>query len=92
MQFNVYILYGKSAGLYYIGHTNDIQRRLVQHNDIKAAGFTKRYQPWELISTEKFSTRAEAMQRERYLKSLKNKERLNEYIWGRNKIFSCPPK
>ena len=92
MGYTVYILYSNSGDKYYIGSTNNFQRRLQEHNGPNAK-FTKKYQPWVTVYTETFKTRAEAVNVERYLKSLKNKERLHQYIAGwRSKYFSSSPK
>ena len=57
----------------YIGITNDLDRRFKQHNK----GYnrtTKPYKPFQIILTEKFKTRQEAREREKYLKSGCGKE------------------
>jgi putative endonuclease len=79
MEFVTYVLYNKTHDRYYIGHTNNIEIRLKQHSDGRNS-WTNRYKPWVVIYQNKHPTRAEAMREERYLKSLKNKERIQEYI------------
>ena len=76
MAFFVYILRNPD-GRTYVGQTNDIERRLKEHNDPEYFGtkYTKRYRlPWTLIHTEEFSTRSEAMKRERELKTGKGRD------------------
>ena len=82
MHHTVYVLYSAIGQKYYIGRTADLDRRLIEHNRDDAMGWTKRFQPWELIFKESFPTRTEALRRERYLKLLKNPERLRQYIGG----------
>jgi putative endonuclease len=77
--FFVYILYSADFDKYYIGQTNDIKKRLSRHNNGSVKS-TKPYQPWLLAYTEKFNIRAEAMNREKYLKSLKSKKALKELV------------
>ena len=77
----VYILYSASYDKYYIGHTSDMDRRINEHNG-DDAGWTKSYQPWEIAHKERCSDRLTAIEKEKYLKSLKNKERLQDYIAG----------
>ena len=79
--YTVYILKSKLIEKYYIGSTNNFEVRIRQHNG-KKAGWTKRYQPWMVVYTELTATRAQAMRIEKYLKSLKNKKRIIEYIAG----------
>ena len=52
----------------YIGMSQDVSKRLLQHNAGKTRS-TKAYAPWRLIHTEEFETREEARSREVYLKS-----------------------
>ena len=73
--FYLYLLKSERCNRFYIGSTNSLERRLLQHN-VTGHGFTKSCRPWILVYTETFSTRSEAVRRERYLKSLKNKEKL----------------
>jgi putative endonuclease len=57
----------KDRILTYVGWTNDIPRRLKQHNAGKGARAT-RGRVWVLLHTESFATRNEAMSREWHLK------------------------
>ena len=66
--FIVYILKSNSAKKSYVGVTNDIERRLREHNSGKHF-YTKRYIPWEIIHTESFNAFKEARSREKFLKT-----------------------
>ena len=44
----VYVLYSESSGKSYVGFTNDVERRLYEHNVSESRGFTLRYRPWKL--------------------------------------------
>jgi predicted GIY-YIG superfamily endonuclease len=57
-----------SEGRFYIGHTDDLSARLGQHNNGEAR-WTSSRGPWDLVHFEEFSSRSEAMKRERQLKS-----------------------
>ena len=52
----------------YIGSTDNVKKRVAEHNKGKCR-YTKGRIPWILIYQEQFNTRAEAMKRERFLKS-----------------------
>ena len=65
--FTVYVL-RNSAGRLYVGQTVDLPRRLAQHESGEAR-WTRNRGPWELVFQETYSTRSEAMRRERALKS-----------------------
>lgn len=51
----------------YVGWTNDVERRLAQHNSGTGARST-RGRTWALLHVETFATRNEAMSREWHLK------------------------
>ena len=71
--FFVYVLYSPKFDQIYIGMTNNLERRLQEHN----AGHnksTKAYLPWKKIHTESFPTRIEARKREKYLKTQRGRE------------------
>ena len=68
MNHYVYILKSVTANKTYVGHTNNLERRLVEHNSGKSQ-FTRVFKPWKIIYTEEFVTREEAIKREKYFKS-----------------------
>jgi putative endonuclease len=53
---------------YYVGSTEDVEKRLIQHNAGKSIS-TRAGIPWEIVHIEKFATRPEAMLRERKIKA-----------------------
>ena len=79
--YTVYILYSDKTGQYYIGYTNDIERRLGEHNR-KKGKFTDRGIPWVLKYTENYTTKDEAQKREAYIKSRKSKQYIRQLISG----------
>jgi len=58
--YNTYILFSESLGKYYTGHTEDIVRRLSEHNMGKTP-YLKSGIPWTVVFTQTFSLRSEAM-------------------------------
>ncbi|MBN8666388.1 MAG: GIY-YIG nuclease family protein [Chitinophagales bacterium] len=78
--FFVYILHSASSGKTYTGFTINVERRLEEHNIAESSGFTLRYRPWTLIHTEPFEKKAEAMKREKYLKTGKGREEIKRII------------
>ena len=66
--FVVYVLYSEKFERTYVGFTNDLERRLKEHNS-KQNKSTKAYVPWTVIYQEQSKTRIEARKREKYLKS-----------------------
>ena len=66
--WSVYVLYSLRNGWLYIGLTNNVERRLVEHN----RGYnrsTKGKGPFQLLLTEVYPTRGAAREREKHLKS-----------------------
>ena len=66
--FFVYAIKSESKNYTYIGLTDNVDRRVTQHN----SGYertTKPYAPFQVILVESFETRAVARKREKYLKS-----------------------
>ncbi len=70
MFFTVYILRTSSNTLY-VGQTNNLNRRLKEHNSksSKSAKYVRSFSSFELVYSENYETRKEAMQREYQLKS-----------------------
>lgn len=82
----VYILECADTSLY-IGCTNDIERRLKQHNESKSgARYTKARRPVVLRYTESFTTRGDALRRECELKKLTREEKLELVNSGTMKL------
>jgi len=66
--FYTYILKSESSDKWYTGSTNDLRKRLNQHNEGKSA-HTKKGMPWTLIYYEACLDEQDARSRETYLKS-----------------------
>ena len=75
--YYTYILKSISSERYYIGQTSDLVLRLKRHNE-NLVKSTKNRGPWEIVYSEEYEIRSEAMQRERYLKSLKSRKSIEE--------------
>ena len=71
--FVVYILYSNSLDRYYTGSTNNLERRLTEHNR-KKGKYTDAGIPWTLVYSEVFNSRAQASRREKEIKSKKSKD------------------
>ena len=63
MSYYVYIMSNKS-GVLYIGATNDLERRVFEHQQGLLEGFTKKYRVTRLIYVEQFDRPAEMVARE----------------------------
>ena len=63
-------------GTLYCGWTNDLEKRLLDHNDGKGAKYTRSRLPVKLVYFEEFDTKEEAMSREWHIKELSREEKL----------------
>jgi putative endonuclease len=64
----LYILASKPGGTLYVGVTNDLVRRVYEHREGVADGFTKRYGVKLLVYYEQHETVPLAIQREKNIK------------------------
>jgi putative endonuclease len=65
--YYVYILQSKLDKSFYVGSTNDISRRIKEHNSGKSR-FTSLKKPWLLVYFEGFLSKTDALKREKKLK------------------------
>ena len=73
----VYILRSMKDGRFYVGMTENLEKRLSQHNSGRTKS-TKGYIPWKLFFSEEYSDRISAREREKYLKSGFGKQWIKE--------------
>ncbi|MCX6173359.1 MAG: GIY-YIG nuclease family protein [Ignavibacteriales bacterium] len=66
--FTVYILLSEKDNKRYIGFTDDLDRRLIEHGLGKVKS-TKNRRPLKLIYSEKYENKSDAMKREKYFKT-----------------------
>lgn len=69
MAYTIYILYSQKDKGLYVGCTSDVSSRIKRHSSGQVPA-TKYRRPITLIHTETFEDKAEAFNRERFLKSL----------------------
>ena len=68
--FIVYILQNEITKRYYIGSTNNIKRRIEEHNRGQTSS-TRQRGKWKLVYYEEYKTNVESKRRERLIKSYK---------------------
>ena len=76
MNWTVYIL-RCADGTLYTGITNDLERRLAEHEAGQGAKYTKGRAPLQLVYQETCSGRGPASKRENEIKSLDRKAKLS---------------
>ncbi|MGB6082819.1 GIY-YIG nuclease family protein [Moheibacter sp.] len=77
--FYTYVIKSGVDGRLYKGHCEFLEKRIEEHNSGKTKS-TKAYVPWKLVYFESFSTRNEAVLREKYFKSGIGREFIKEKI------------
>jgi putative endonuclease len=67
MAFWTYMLHC-NGGAFYVGHTDDLERRIAEHEQGALPGFTRDHFPARFVWSERFATRLEALAMERRIK------------------------
>jgi predicted GIY-YIG superfamily endonuclease len=83
MSFWAYMLHCR-GGYFYTGHAEDLETRIAQHREGKLPGFASEHLPVELVWSQEFPTRYEALAAERRIKgwSRAKKMALIRADWG----------
>ena len=68
-KYHIYILSNVYNTTLYVGVTDNLRRRIEEHRSADAKSFTSRYNCHKLVYTEEFSSIAEAIDREKQIKS-----------------------
>lgn len=84
--YYVYILKCFDNSLY-TGITNNLNKRMEVHKSGKGSKYVRAHLPFELIYSEKFLTKSEALRQEFNIKSLSRKEKL-ELIERNNRVLT----
>jgi putative endonuclease len=71
MTYHVYILASRRYGTLYIGVTNDLGKRMLEHRSGHGSEFVKQYGVSRLVHVETYDVATEAIQREKQLKKWK---------------------
>ena len=77
--FTIYVIESEKDGIWYTGFTQDIERRIQEHNSGKSK-FTSGHMPWRLIYSEMEKERVDARKKEKYLKSAAGKKYISKQI------------
>ncbi|MFN9777269.1 MAG: GIY-YIG nuclease family protein, partial [Candidatus Kapaibacterium sp.] len=55
--YSIYILHSDALDRYYIGQTNDISRRMLEHNQLSTDTYTSKFRPWTVALCVEISPR-----------------------------------
>jgi len=81
--FYTYILYSDKLSKFYIGSTENLEKRLESHNS-GLSTFTSRAIPWKLVYSEQFPNRSDSLKREKEIKGKKSRKYI-EYLIEKSK-------
>ncbi|GAB4141608.1 MAG: hypothetical protein Fur0024_3820 [Patescibacteria group bacterium] len=73
----VYILTNKTNTVFYIGLTNNLERRIYEHKNKLIDGFTKKYNVYKLVYFEDFGNVKDAIDAEKRMKKWKREWKYN---------------
>lgn len=92
MSFWTYML-RCSDGSYYVGHSDDLERRIAQHQYGEISSYTQKRRPVELVWSEYFPSREEAIAAELQIKnwSRAKKAALIRHDWASVSRYAKPP-
>ena len=85
---SAYVLWSEELRKRYIGSTENLQKRIKEHNAGKSK-FTKSGIPWNLIYYETFEEKKDALQREMFLKSGQGRKILDSILQNGDRGFSA---
>jgi putative endonuclease len=68
MLYTVYILYSEGCDKIYIGYTSNLIERFKSDNSLGKKGWTIKFRPWTVVYCEYFTSKPQAMRREKQLK------------------------
>lgn len=81
MKCYLYILKSEVKETFYVGISNDPERRIQYHNK-GDKGYTRKYRPWRIVYTKLFDTKEDALKAEKKVKGWKSKKMIKLLIVG----------
>lgn len=79
--FYVYIRYSFSLDIFYVGSTDNVERRLEEHNYLSENRFTSKHRPWHLkVAFEVGHSRTVALKIEKHIKRQKSRKYIEAII------------
>ncbi len=86
-----YIIYSYSTDSYYIGETQDLENRIIKHNNHTfQKAYTKKAKDWEYVLKYECGNRSNAQKIERFVKKMKSSVFIQKLIKNPNIIAELP--
>ncbi|MFY0651981.1 MAG: GIY-YIG nuclease family protein [Cyclobacteriaceae bacterium] len=80
--YTVYVLYSEKFNKIYVGATSDLEQRFLSHNELSKKGWTLKFRPREIVHTEEYEVKSEALVRGKQLKSSRGRDYIRKQILG----------
>jgi len=78
--YYVYVLFSQKSKRLYTGYTDNLKRRLDEHNSGKGGTYSKKNAPYDLVFYEAFLSKKDASKQEVFYKSGSGREVLRDKI------------
>jgi len=79
--FFIYILYSESSDKYYIGYTENVEKRLHFHNNPIKVCYTSKHRPWVLKKSFSVGdSKTNALRAERKIKKMKSRKFIEDLL------------
>jgi putative endonuclease len=85
----LYILYSPSYIKTYVGQTENLKKRLKEHNVGKVRS-TRAFTPWEIMYVEECESREKALAREKYYKSYAGRQKIKTILGTKKSQVRSP--
>lgn len=84
MVYYVYIMYSEKCNQYYVGHSDNVDRKLDEHNSGKGGKYTIRWKPWELVYSGTYESKSLVVNRELEIENKKSTKYIEGLIEQKN--------
>ena len=75
MPYSTYIVYSETCDKFYTGETENLTRRLAEHNEVFFEGaFTSKARDWKVFLRVEFDSRSKARRFEQFIKLMKSRK------------------
>ncbi len=78
----LYIIHSETVDKFYVGVTEDVNRRLFEHNNSERNLFTAKYRPWTLAAVFECENVTVARKAENFIKKQKSKVLIKKIVEG----------
>jgi putative endonuclease len=82
MSYYTYILYSEAHSRFYIGYSENPEKRLIERHNAGKVKATRNFRPYVLLKKKYFETELEAMHEERRIKRMKSAVYIRKLVEG----------